>query len=238
MTSITTRVIDSLLKWKALPYYALRYSSGIENYPSFVTAVNRLKKDGFLKTAKLNTATHEKLIYPTSKMLSEYKDEQTLTIEERQIIHDALVSSFCLGMLKKETFTEAEIEDRLIGDDLYSSFRQNYPDAILIGNFNKSRIEVPVELELTQKSTTRIIEKFKNYLNHDYYRSVIFVFDSERIAKKYISILDHKNFLHHKEKAEGRFVFTWGSRESIAHLKIDDLEVYSRGELFKLRNLW
>lgn len=233
-----SKIFDSLLRWKALPVGILHKVSEIDNYHSCFVIMKRLEKKGYLKTLHLESSSRARAVYPTKKLLDLFKDENTIIIEERQLVHDTLVSSFCLGMLTKEKFREAKIEDRLIGHDLYSSFRHNYPDAILEGFSEKSKFEVPVELELTQKSTIRIIEKFKNYLTHDYYKNVIFVFDSKRIAKKYIEVWEEYILENHRDQALKRFIFTWGQRENLIRLNLDDFDVFTQNKSLKMVDLW
>lgn len=223
--SIAQNLVNNIIRWKALPLQALfALEDSTDNYKSFITTSHRLKRQGLIDTAPMGTSTGDKVAFPTKKLLSDLDDEDTLKVYEKQLTHDALVSLFCLGMLKLDSFIDADIDDRLYGINRFKDNREYYPDAVLMAKRKKSIIEIPIELELTQKSHRRIKQKFEHYTRTDYYKKVIFVFTNKRLMEHYHNIF--MAYFSHAEVSDiqRKVIFTYASMERLIKMDLADLE--------------
>ena len=172
----------------------------------------------------LRSIAKQKMIYPSKNLQESLVEDGKLYLNESQLTHDALVSSVCLGMLKFDLFDDAEIEDFLIGTSKFASKRGFYPDAVLYGDLEDESFSLPIELELTQKSRTRMMSKFMNYLDMSY-ENVLFFFFDERVARKY-----HKEYMKHAQsyREKGRLpqiLFSWGKCEEAIKGDLSDYRV-------------
>ena len=233
--SIAQNLVNNIIRWKALPLqslFALEETS--DNYKSFITTSHRLKRQGLIDTVLMGTPTGDKIAFPTEKLLKEYKDEGTLKIYEKQLTHDALVSLFCLGMMKLDSFIDADIDDRLYGINRFKNSREYYPDAELVGRKKKTLIQVAVELELTQKSHARIKTKFQRYVDSGFYRKVIFAFTNKRLMEHYYNILSAYYPKADFPDIHKRIVFTFAKTSDLIEMDVTNLDAIHDTEIKKL----
>jgi hypothetical protein len=140
-------------------------------------------------------------------------------------------------MLKLGPFIDADIEDRLFGIDTFESPRGYFPDAILIGKHKKAHMQIPVEVELTQKSQRRIQEKFKPYLQDTFYKKVIFAFTSKRLMEHYHNILNiYHNKTEHSEIFK-RLVFAYAPIRDFINMDLSNMETIHNGESKRLSEI-
>lgn len=174
---------------------------------------------------KVDGLPREKVVYPSSEFLKTHQMEKTLRVEESQIGHDAIVGSFCLMMSNKlDCVRDAMIEDFFTGEKIFRSASSFYPDALLSIKTSKRHFQLPVELERTQKSQSRILEKFYGYEENSVNSDVLFCFVDERVAKKYLSVFE--SFRDERGKSiESNFMFTWANGEDFSMGRIEKFNV-------------
>ena len=236
--SIAQNLLNNIIRWKALPLQALfALEENSDNYKSFITTTHRLKRQGLISTALMGTSSGDKIAYPTKKLLDDHKDEGTLKLYEKQLTHDALVSLFCLGMMKLEHFIDADIDDRLYGINRFKNTREYYPDAVIVGRKKKDLVEIPVEVEMTQKSHMRIREKYEPYIKNDWYKKVIFAFTNKRLMLHYYNILCAYYPHHSHQETHRKFIFTYAPVSEFIKMNVADLKAIYNSEGKKLSEI-
>src|SRR5690606_23100570 len=98
--------------------------------------------------------------------------ETPSTLSKDTLLHDIIVSKIAKELLDNKWVQEVFLEHQL---NEKKNFRTTYkiiPDAMLLFEKNNFKYRVALELELTRKSTQRIVEKIKQYDTSEYYHYV------------------------------------------------------------------
>ena len=232
----SARIQNTLLEWKTLPIKTLIDVVLMANYSTVMNTIHKMKKKGLVQVESINAVRNNKLIHPTKKLLQILDVSNELVIEHSHLSHDSMVSAFCLAMKKLGCIKDAQIEDYLRNSESFDSIKGFYPDAVLTGEIDNNKFSIPVEVELNQKSETRIIEKFKNYINYSTYTDVLFSFVDRRVAEKYDSVL---NELKIKEgKSNTNFIFCCADYTDFIHSDIEQFTAITESTESKLKEIF
>ena len=98
--------------------------------------------------------------------------------------HDLITTNFILNLKKHQNFTSVQVQS--IGVDLE-------PDGVIYGIKEGREYSLAVEVELTQKSKTRVIDKLCRYKDSSDYTYLLYVFNKESTFKSYKKILENSN---------------------------------------------
>lgn len=231
----STRIKQLLLKWKTLPIKTLSDVALEAKYSTVTTNLTRMKGRGLVDFSNIHDVSNNKLVYPTLKLLSILRSSKELIINHDHLSHDAMVGAFCLAMLKIDIFTDSQIEDYLKMSDEFNPIKGFYPDAILKGFVENRKFTMPVELELNQKSETRIRDKFRGYEKYSTYTDIIFSFVDERVARKYDSVL--RELIATEGKFKTNFIFCFADYRDFINSDIHKFRTVSSSSESKLTEI-
>jgi len=147
-----------------------------------------------------------------------------------------LVSTFARV---KSHFSPEEISCTELGLDT------NYinPDSVLkIESRDKKMTNCAFELELTQKSASRIRDKFEKYIEDNYFHSCLYLFEFERDFDKYTYIFEE--FVNRmkdealSKKAHTKFVFVFNESLESPSLSLLNSKTFFNKKIMTLQNLF
>ncbi len=179
-----------LLKWRILDLSTLieEFDHDV-NVNTFLSLVNRWERKGILKSFK-DPYVRRKYIYFSKEaeehlLLDDFQSSEGIN----HIWHDAKVSEVTRGILEMEVFEDAVLESELKNKESLFRRKMIFPDALINGVIDGERFNIALELELTRKSKSRIIEKGRRYDSDGDYDYTMFLFPHENVMRSYYQLM-------------------------------------------------
>ncbi|OUS00315.1 hypothetical protein A9Q84_00245 [Halobacteriovorax marinus] len=183
-----------LLKWKVVESSTV-YNELFSHLKktSYWNMVSLFKKEGLIETVGIGYPKKSMIRISSRLARSVYKDSK-LGFDLSEIIHESLLTDYCLFFLNNLKVGNIELAHELLDSETGNS--KLMPDAVIFTNSNK---KIAIELELTQKSRTRIYRKFNNYM-HSEYDYFIYLFINRSMSKNYVNRAREFNIENNEEK--------------------------------------
>ena len=211
-----------LVKWKILTKEKLFFLSGYSGtYKAFHKIVRNFERKGLLQGYR-DFFSRKKYLYATELGNELIFDGKIFTPNHQTIFHDTRVSEIVQEATNYDHVKHYELEHAYRMPS-YDSFRKEYyPDAYLDVVAPDTECKIAVELELTQKSTDRIHEKFNRFIDKRSYSHVLYLFSEEAIWKKYIDVFK----TYYEEEHDEKFMFLWNSDFLKGKISFNDCKGY------------
>jgi predicted transcriptional regulator len=185
------QLIRPLIKWKIMSIKEVFEDSGYPaSYKTFHKIIQRLEKNGVIRSFK-DVWTKTRRIYLTfegNSLVAPYGHVGHV-YNEQNIFHDSRVSLYMRFLNLFYPISSINLEHEDLEFKKKNSFQRVRPDARFEMEFNGKRSSFILEVELTQKSKERAIEKLANYKDDKSLRYVIFVFPTPSLYKSYLNLL-------------------------------------------------
>lgn len=185
VNSIHLSYLSPLLKWKIMD---IRSLMGESNYPlghsGFKKIIQRIEKLGVIAGLR-DPFSKRKYIFLTGEGIKYLSGNAKLLIAtEGSPLHDAKASEICRHFLTLPTVEKVTLEHE------FSMQNSVIPDGAINGKKNGVSYCVAFELELTQKSKSRIIGKVQSYFSSTDFDYLIYFFASKQLMNSYRNTID------------------------------------------------
>tara|TARA_Y100000780_G_scaffold232518_1_gene265041 strand:+ start:1439 stop:2173 length:735 start_codon:yes stop_codon:yes gene_type:complete len=171
-------IIQTLGRWRILDLRSLLNKVEYQfSYQAFAKMVSKLERLNYV--GSIYYQGYRKYLYLTEKGLKEAGLEKSWPINKDVLLHDLIcvnVFSYLLGLGRFDSG----------GLNLEEAGATTRPDCML--ECGKSKLAV--EIELTQKASNRIEEKFLKYLRSEEFERVLYVFQKPPVFKAYKKRMD------------------------------------------------
>ncbi|RZF20623.1 hypothetical protein DAY19_11600 [Halobacteriovorax vibrionivorans] len=191
--NINNRYFDflgPLQKWRILDLNSLRDELfPAPNYHNFARYIRKLEKLNLIG-GYIDPFTKKKFIYLSpkgEKYLSVTGNPSAIANET--LVHDIKVTELTKELSKLDLVDDVVLEHEISDKRNFRTTYKVIPDAILSFKKNNFNYRVALELELTRKSNSRIIEKVKQYQSTEYYHYLMYVFPSIKLMDKYREVI-------------------------------------------------
>lgn len=214
-------ILEPLTKWRILDLSSISHEINyLHTRDNLCKTVRRLENFGLIHSFK-DPFTHRKFIYLTKSGESLINPPGvTSGIARETVFHDAKVTEILREFTKKECFHDATIEHRLTSSEDFQR-----PDGMIRGEF-LNPFKMAFELELTQKSKTRITKRFKYYLESQAYEYVFYLFPRLNVLKTYLQVLTD-NF---PTEAQKKIILCYNETILGSRFEIDKGVVFFKGD--------
>lgn len=176
-----------LKTWRILSVSDLKRLSGHTGSQSaFYKIITKFEKNKIVESFQ-NVWSNEKFIYLLPHGLKLLGDERAiLPINLDQRFHDAIVTKVALNLSIIPKFSEIYLDH-----NIPKSFplMEKTPDILVTGT-HPQPFRIAIEIELTQKSKTRLIEIFKSYSASKVINNVIYITDKKSIFEGYNQLIN------------------------------------------------
>jgi hypothetical protein len=187
------RYIAPLKKWRLLDLDKLksegRYHGGGRGFRKLITG---LEKSGVIKTTRDNQTRRKFVFLTKSGELQLGSHGSSIGINVDNFDHDSRVSIIAHELLRFDSINEVILEHEIVGDKRIGERNPHTPDAVIAGQRKGNKFKMAFELELTQKSSSRLKEKFRHYLDTTVYDYILYFFTSEGLLKSYKKFLNQE----------------------------------------------
>ncbi len=223
-------ILKQVLKWRALPLPLLKELS---DYPgldtSFRKVIQKLERVNLLKSRPFKGKS--KLVYLGPELIKSAPSKVTPLYDE-SLIHEAVVTMVSCQFLRWGVFEEVILAHE-INESSFGFGIRRLPDAILNGEIGNESFRLALEVELTQKSRTRVKNKIEDYLNNKVHDYIFYIFNDESIYKSYKkTLLEFFDSSDSRISKESQIRFLFGFKKDILHtgLNLETLEVFYKGK--------
>jgi len=175
-------VLMGLGCWKILDANKI-LSTGIVKvkYKDLMKKLTKLEKVGLVNSFRKGNAV--KHFYLTDQGKKYSGKISGCGIDADYLNHESATSRVMWELLKN-----SELQN---GDGLYyDEIKSVDPDAVILGKINNQDYKLAIEVELTQKSSKRVVEKFNRYKQQSLFDYTVYVTQSRTLFNAYKKILD------------------------------------------------
>jgi hypothetical protein len=215
-------IINALDKWGVLTLRSLhqQLTSNISIH-GLRRKIHRLALEEFVSISRLDIK-NEMIILPTKKTLNHLKSPRT-SIDESMVYHNLFISILGIELMNRENVHYYKLPHEYQTSRIPNAFNPTNslelalsPDAYLGINHNEKIFKVAIEVELTQKSSDRVYEKFIQYKESAYFDYVIYFFKSKSILNSYRRriqelLMETKNETGNRN-LNGKIIFLYSSQ--------------------------
>lgn len=174
-------ILREVGNWKIIPMKDLyRIKDFNLSYQMFCRKVKRLDEEGYLKT--LRGINKKKFLSLSKKGIDFCSAGCFFEFEEDSLNHNIISTKVITELLNCKNFQNG---NALCMGDIY----EVESDGIVFLKKDQDLHSIAVEVELNQKSSRRLTEKFVKYSNCKFYNYVLYVFNKESVFDSYNKLL-------------------------------------------------
>ena len=186
-----TVILNKVGEWKVIECHDLyKYFQHLISYQTLMKKILKLESDGLIKGTYLGNKN--KHVYLTDLGIKFTVFDKTYEPSPEELAHDLQV-----GRIVQELLSYSKIREAT----MYHQIQDNYinPDATVLMENDDETYNVAIELELTQKSQSRVKAKFNRYGVSADYDYCIFLSHKRTLINTYQRYLgEFKNYLSEK----------------------------------------
>jgi len=183
-------IMNALDKWGVLTLRNLQkqLSSDI-SLNGLRRKIHKLAEEDFVHISRLDIK-NEIIIHPTKKTLNQLQSNRS-SVDETMVYHNLFIGILGIELMNRENVSYYKLPHEYQTSRVPNAFGSSSletslsPDAYLGVNHNDKVFKVAIEVELTQKSSDRVYEKFTQYKESNYFDYVIYFFKSKSILNAY-----------------------------------------------------
>ena len=153
-------------------------------YFNLLKKVRTLETHGLVKGVLLGRKN--KHIYLTNKGLRYTGHDHTYEICDENITHDLVVGRVLKELIKSPQFIDGKMFHEIPVENIF-------PDAEVKGVKDNQTYKLALEIELTQKSESRVKEKYRRYGREKVFNYVLYITNKEGLFKTYKRYLEEMN---------------------------------------------
>jgi predicted transcriptional regulator len=208
-------ILEETGRWKAVGVKDLYENLKLNlSYSLFCRKIRRLEKENMLRC--FTGMRRRKYITLTKEGESFIPYNAQYDISEAEVNHDLITSTVLSSLNKLSNFSGGHVVH-------HDNFFKSQADGLIYARKKGVEYSIAIEVELTQKSKVRILEKFRNYKDSEAYNYVIFIFNKrsafltyqnqlnqmiEEVRRKVFLLLDEKLSINqfHYNNSEIRYL--------------------------------
>jgi hypothetical protein len=230
-------LIRPLVKWKILSIKELYEDSAYEGtYKNYQKIISRLQKAEVVKGNKdVWTKTKRMYLTRTGNELVNNSRWMSHVINDGSFFHDSRVTLYLRYLAQHLKMDSIELEQEWMRVKSFQDMQKIRPDAeFVLINSSEKRKRFLLEVELTQKSKERLIEKFEYYQRIPDYQFILFVFPTSSLANSYLQLF--KSLTPNEKKSN--YIFAMEPGLIKGNFFLPDTKAYFRGEELSLENVF
>lgn len=177
----TIEILMPLKDWRILSLADLKLLTGYSrSQSSFYKLISKLEKNNLIESF-INSWTNEKFLYLLPDGESVVGSEKLLPVNRDQRFHDSICTKVALNLNETQFFKEIYLDHNI---PKHFPLMDKTPD-ILVCGANLKDFKIAIEIELTQKSKTRMEDIFKKYSDSKVVNNIIYITDKHHIFSAY-----------------------------------------------------
>ncbi|OFZ25221.1 MAG: hypothetical protein A2381_12330 [Bdellovibrionales bacterium RIFOXYB1_FULL_37_110] len=203
------------------------------SYQAFAKRIKRLEELGYIKS--FFCQKFRKYLYLTSIGLNETSIHLSNAISDENIRHDIVVSNALQALLKMKSIIKGGVNHAV------KTFNNYKPDAWVLGKtLSDNNFELAVEVELTQKSQSRIEKKMELFYDLPDNHYVLYLFQKPSIFevyKKTLQFLDNRPYMKYERPLSKIVMMVIDPTIKDYEFSLIDANVFFNNEIKKLGDI-
>lgn len=237
ITPFHLELIRPLVKWKILSIKELFEDSGhVGSYKNYQKIISRLEKAHVLKGHKdVWTKTKRMHLTRLGNELVNNSRWMPHVINEGSFFHDSRVTLYLRYLAGQLKMNSVELEQECMKIKTFEDMQRIRPDAefCICNSYNKQQ-RFLLEVELTQKSKERLIEKFEYYLRIPDYQFILFVFPTPSLFNSYLQLLMSSTL----NNGRTNYIFAMEPGLIKGNFSLKNTKAFFRGKELSLENVF
>jgi hypothetical protein len=178
-------IINAVGKWKIVDLKSLLELCNYKfKYSNLRKKVKTLENNGMVKC--VNLGRKRKHVYLSNTGIKFTNYDKTYELTDECMNHDVIVGTALRAFLKYPSFYNGKMFHQIDENDIN-------PDAVLSGKKGGKEYQLAIEIELTQKSSSRVKSKYSRYSRSKNFDYCIFITNKEGLIRAYKSYLNVMN---------------------------------------------
>lgn len=178
-------ILSEVGRWKIIPMRGLYETRNFDiAYQTFCRKIRKLEDEGLVRSILGNNK--RKFITLTSKGSEVCPYGVSFNDSEDSLNHDLIATNIVTKLIEYKNFKTGQVQCFGRGLDVE-------PDGLIFGQKNGKEYSLAIEVELHQKSKSRLMDKLIKYTSSVYYSYVIYVINKEATYRSYKKILENMN---------------------------------------------
>ena len=178
-------ILSEVGRWKIIPMRGLYELNGFGiQYATFCRKIKKLESEGLVRSILGNNK--RKFITLTNKGTEICPYGVSFDDLEDSLNHDLTATNIVTKLIEYKNFKTGQVQCFGRGLDVE-------PDGLIFGQKNGREYSLAIEVELHQKSKSRVSDKLIKYANSIYYSYVIYILNKESTYRAYKMILESMN---------------------------------------------
>jgi hypothetical protein len=184
--------------------------------------VHKLANEDYIHISRLDLK-NEMIVLPTKKTLDRLKSNRSF-IDENLVYHNLFISILGMEFINREKVFYFNLPHEYQTSRVPAAFSSKIasaqaigPDAYLGVTHNEKIIRIGIEVELTQKSSDRVYDKYTQYKESEYFDYVIYFFKNRSIFTAYKKRLNEltsdQNDDNERKKLNSKIIFLFSSQK-------------------------
>lgn len=170
-------IINTIGKWKIIDLKTLTSFCNFDvSYKNLAVKVKTLEREGFVRS--VNLKRKRKHLFLSDKGIKLTGHDNTYEITDESLGHDLLVGTTLRSLLENVSFFDGRMFHETGDSDIN-------PDAVISGSRNNRSYELAIEMELTQKSSSRVKSKYSRYSRSKSFDYCLFITNKVGLHKAY-----------------------------------------------------
>lgn len=176
-------ILSEVGRWKIISMKSLYEGMSFKtSYQMFCRKIKKLESEGYVRS--IIGDRRRKLITLTTRGSEVCPYGISFDEAEDSLNHDLIATNVVTKMIEFENFKTGQVQCFGRGLDVE-------PDGVIFGQKNGKEYSLAIEVELHQKSKTRLTDKLIKYSNSIYYSYVIYIINKEATFRAYKKILEN-----------------------------------------------
>ncbi len=178
-------ILSEISRWKIIPMRGLYERKNFNiSYQMFCRKIKKLESEGLVRSILGNK--RKKFITLTSKGSAVCPYGINFDESEDSLNHDLIATNVVTKLIEYKNFKTGQVQCFGRGLDVE-------PDGLIFGQKNGKEYSLAIEVELHQKSKSRLYDKVIKYSNCVHYSYVLYILNKEAVFRSYKKILESMN---------------------------------------------
>jgi len=178
-------IINVLGHWKIMDMKSLKKMTNYDTeYPNLLRQVRRLEKNNLVKS--VSDGSKRKYVYLSDRGLKFTRFNMSSEISTDNMTHDLITGTVLRALIESKYFFNGVMYHQLENDKVF-------PDAGASFAISNRTFRVGIEVELTQKESNRVKNKYALYSKDSCFDYSLFIINKLPLYKTYCRLLSSMN---------------------------------------------
>jgi len=177
LEGVYLELLNIIAQWKIIDMPTLQELCSFKmKLPNFLNKVRLLERDGYIKGTLLGRK--HKYVYLSDKGIKHTPYDHSYEIGDESFMHDLITGKVLRELLTFSNFKNGRMFHQISEEGVF-------PDAMIEAERNGRQYTLAIEVELTQKASNRVKEKFARYTTDKRFNFCLYITNKAQLYRAY-----------------------------------------------------